>query len=112
MSSYHIHFDTELRNPLKLARHNLHSMVQDDTQAHRITVTVTDNGAPVTLGTIKAFFIRPDKQMITITGTKSGNTATVILTEDCYKVRGRGRLTVKNTTTDAITSIAIADCNI
>lgn len=110
MSSYHIHFETELRNPLTLARHNLHRMVKDDANAHRITVTVTDNGQPVTLGTIKAYFIRPDKRMVEINGTANGNTATVILTEDCYEAQGSGRLTVKNISADSTIAIAISDC--
>lgn len=61
-----------------------------DSGANLIGVRVVDDGEPVTLsGTVKANIVKPDGSTITVTGSKSGNAAYVVLPEGAYTVPGR-----------------------
>ena len=62
----------------------------EDSGANLIGVRVTDNGEPVTLsGTVKANIVKPDGTTITVTGSKSGNAAYVVLPSGAYALAGR-----------------------
>ena len=61
----------------------------NDVGANQVQVAVTKNGQSVTLsGTVKAYVKRPDGTTINITGSKSGNVARVVLTDDSYEQNG------------------------
>lgn len=70
-----------------------------DHLAHTVKTTVVSSGEPVDLtgAGVIAYFMRADDQTVVVTGTASGDTATVALPEACYAAPGRFQLIVKAT---------------
>lgn len=67
--------------------------------AHQFEITCTRNGEAVTLtGTVSGKFIRADGSTKLCGGTISSGKAVVTLSQDCYNVPGRFKLSVLNTT--------------
>lgn len=68
-----------------------------DVDAHTIRVHVKASSAPVMLdgAGVIGYFIRADGETVLVTGSASGNTATVTLPESCYAVTGHFSLIVK-----------------
>ena len=61
-----------------------------DTKSHRWQVTVLENGQPVDLtgATIVGYFVRSDGYTVPVTGSVSGNVATVLTLQSCTAVKG------------------------
>lgn len=77
-----------------------------DSQGNLIGVKVKKNGEAVTLaGTITAKIIRADGYTVTATGTKSGNTAYIILPSDAYAVPGPISIVLKNVDSGVTTTL-------
>ena len=67
-----------------------------DISAYRFGVRLFRNGAPEAIsGSCRGYFIRSDGQTVTLTGTVSGNTAYVTLSDDCCEVNGVFSLAIK-----------------
>lgn len=66
-------------------------MVSGDVGAHTWRLTVLDNGVPADLSgaTITGNFLRDDGATVKVTGSVSGNIASVTLTDACYAVEGK-----------------------
>ena len=66
-------------------------MVSGDVGAHTWRLTVLDNGVPANLSgaTITGSFLRADGNTVLVSGTVSGNIASVTLTDACYAVEGK-----------------------
>lgn len=63
--------------------------VVGDGHAHTWRVTVFDGGQPAVLtGSVVGYFIRSDDATVMVSGTLSGNVATVTLADACYAVEG------------------------
>lgn len=63
---------------------------RDDNAAHVWEVTILRDGEPADLTgyTVRGYFIRSDETTVSITGSKSGNVATVQLNASCYALKG------------------------
>lgn len=66
-------------------------MVSGDVGAHTWRLTVLDNGVPADLSgaNITGSFLRADGNTVLVSGTVSGNIASVTLTDACYAVEGK-----------------------
>lgn len=65
------------------------NLYSGDALANKIGVRVTNGGESVTLsGTVKAYVIKADGATVEVTGSKSGNTAWVVLPSSVYNVVG------------------------
>ena len=101
-------FEQDLRKMLKVQvlTGNLFSQ---DNEGNLIGVTVTDGGEPATLeGTVSANVIRGDGGTVAVTGTLSGNKASVVLPQAAYAVPGLVTIIIKLTDSDSgvITTLA------
>ena len=89
---------------------NLFSM---DKAANIINVDVFDNGVPVQVGgSVTAEVIRADGGTVTVSGTVSGNRASVTLPQACYAVVGAISVVIKVTEGTTITTIAAFVANV
>lgn len=90
-------YNQDLMSPVPV--HHLHGNVfSQDNQGNLIGVNVFENGEPVELsGTVTAYVIRSDGATVSVTGNVSGNTCTVILSEECYAVEGVISIAIKLT---------------
>ena len=71
---------------------------RDDEEANKIGVIVTDNGEAVELeGDVSATIIKPDGSTITENGSKSGNSAWVVLPSSAYSAAGKISVFIKIT---------------
>jgi hypothetical protein len=63
---------------------------RDDNAAHVWEVTILRDGEPADLTgyTVRGYFIRSDETTVSITGSKTGNVATVQLNASCYALKG------------------------
>lgn len=89
----------------------MHAIGMGDMKANRFGVRVYRNRQPVTLnGSCKGFFIRSSGDTIAINnGVVDGNTAYVVLPEECYEVEGRFSLAIKVTTSGETVTMRIVD---
>ena len=77
-----------------------------DSQGNLIGVRVKKNGKDVTLaGTVSAKVIRADGYTVTVAGSKSGNTAYVILPTEAYAVAGPISIVLKNVDGNVTTTL-------
>ena len=83
-------------------------MVSGDVGAHTWRLTVLDNGVPADLSgaTITGSFLRADGNTVLVSGTVSGNIASVTLTDVCYAVEGKMKGTIKMTKSGAVITLA------
>ena len=74
-----------------------HELFSDDNEGDIFSVAITNGGQAVDLTgvSVTAYFIRSDDTTVPITGSASGNTATVTLTDACYNKPGRFALVIK-----------------
>lgn len=78
-----------------------------DNLGNLIGVRVFRNGEPVTLsGTVNGYCILADGTTVPVAGTRSGNTAYIILPQSAYAVPGMIRIAIKLTDGSAITTLA------
>lgn len=86
-----------------------------DARANVIAVDVLDDGAPATLsGTVKGYIILPDRSTLpAVTGTLSGNRASIILPADAYVLDGQLNIVIKLETGsgDSAVRTALAACS-
>ena len=89
------------------------NMFSMDNGGNRINVTVMDGDSPATLsGTVSANVIRSDGSTVAVTGTYSGNTASVVLPQSCYVIPGVISIVVKITDSTTVTTIAAVVANV
>ena len=83
-------------------------MVSGDVGAHTWRLTVLDNGVPANLSgaNITGSFLRADGNTVLVSGTVSGNIASVTLTDVCYAVEGKMKGTIKMTKSGAVITLA------
>lgn len=82
-----------------------------DAQANKVWVRVTKGGAAFTVtGTIKGYIIKPDGSTITVNGSKSGNTAYIILPATAYTVPGKIMVIIKSVDGETITTLGACEC--
>lgn len=99
-------FDVDLNHPIQQRVLNTLLFLQNK-QAHRIDVTLTQNGTPVALdgATVSAYMIRANGDTVVIDGSSSGSTASITLPETCYAVTGRVSLVMQVADKDSVTTI-------
>lgn len=67
-----------------------------DQDANKIGVRITKGGQPYSLtGTIRGYLVKPNGSMVTISGSRSGNTAYLTLPASVYELPGNVLLTIK-----------------
>lgn len=78
-----------------------------DNQGNLIGVRVFENGQPVTLaGTVNGYCILADGTTVPVAGSRSGNTAYIILPQSAYAVPGIIKIMIKLTESSVITTLA------
>ena len=84
---------------------------RDDEAANRFGVRVFRDGAEESLSgaTVKGYFTDAEGNRATITGSASGNVASVTLPDDCYAVEGNFRLAIKATQDGVTSTLRIVD---
>ena len=84
---------------------------KSDDDANVFGVRVLRDGQAEDLSgvTCKGYFTDGCNVRTVLTGSVSGNTATVTLTDDCYANEGRFTLAIKLTTSSVITTVRIVD---
>ena len=79
-----------------------------DVSANRFGIKAKRNGADESLsGSCTGYFVKPDGQTVTISGTVSGNTAYVELPASCYSVEGHFTLSIKLTSSGFANTVRI-----
>ena len=88
--------DIDLTRPLRTEQVGI-LIASKDSNANRFGVNVYADGSAVSLTgcTVKGYFVRPDRQVVELSGGTSGNQAFVTLGANCYLYSGRFTLTVK-----------------
>lgn len=82
-----------------------------DAQANKVGVRVTKAGQPVTVsGTINGYVIKPDGSTITVNGSKSGNTAWIILPAIAYTAPGKIMVIIKSVDGESVTTLGACEC--
>lgn len=87
------------------------SIGKDDDEANVFGVRVLRNGQAEDLTGVSCsgYFTDSCSVRTTISGSVSGNTATVTLPDDCYENEGHFMLAIKLTTSSVITTVRIVD---
>lgn len=82
-------------------------MVPGDGKAHEWRVEIREDGQPVNLAgcAVNAWFARDDGNAVYITGTTDENTATAVLTRECYAIPGTLRGIMKISRDGSIISV-------
>lgn len=100
-------FETWMKNDLKKPVEVMQltgNLFSADNGGNLIGVEVLDNGSAANLsGTVTGYVIREDNATVTITGTLSGNKASIVLPSSAYSVIGKVSIVIKvgNTTVGA-----------
>lgn len=99
-------FKQDLTKPVKV--HAISgNLFSADNQGNLIGVEVFNNGEPVTLsGTVSANVIRPDGGTVAVTGSYTGNRASVILPAAAYAYPGIETIVLKLTESEVVTTLA------
>lgn len=86
----------DLKKPVQVKELGGH-LFSADNMANQIGVEVFSDGTPVSLvDGATAYVIRDDGYTVAVTGTVSGNRASVVLPESCYAVVGPISIVIKN----------------
>jgi len=89
------------------------SLFTSDSGGNRIGVEVFRNGSPVTLsGDVSAKVVLADGTTQTLSGSRSGNRASVVLTSACYAVPGNITVTIRLTDSGTVTTLGCALCTV
>lgn len=97
---------SDLKKPVKVIPLS-GNLFTADNQANKIGVEILDEGQPATLsGSVIGYIIRADGDTVVVTGTLSGNKASIVLSSPCYAIVGHISIVVKvgATTVGACTS--------
>ena len=103
MQPYEFKQKCDLRKPIQVEA--IHGVVfTADVLANKFTVEVTSNGDPVSLAnaTVNGYAIRDDGETVLVTGSASGNTASITLPASAYVVPGPLDIVIK-ITADGVT---------
>ena len=106
MAQYELWFDTDLSKPqvIHAVQGNVFSQ---DRLANVVGVRVYDAGQAVSLsGTVKGYIILSDETTVVVSGTRSGNAASIVLPEAAYAVVGPIQIAVKLEDGSAVTTLA------
>jgi hypothetical protein len=97
---------SDLKKPIQV-KQLTGNLFSGDNGGNKITVEVLDGGSAATLsGTVTGYILRADNATVTVTGTLSGNKASITLPASAYAVIGAVSIVVKlgTTTLGACTS--------
>ena len=98
-------FDQDLKNPVPV-RVLTGSAFSLDNLGNLIGVRVTDGGEIITLaGSVNGYCMLADGQTIPVSGSRSGNMASIVLPQTAYTVPGPIRISIKLTEGSAITTL-------
>lgn len=98
MQPYEFKQKCDLRKPIQVEA--IHGVVfTADVLANKFTAEVTSNGDPVSLAnaTVNGYAIRDDGETVLVTGSASGNTASITLPASAYVVSGPLDIVIKVT---------------
>ena len=106
MARFETWLEQDLNSPV-CVRQLPGDLFRQDSQGNLIGVNVTKDGESVTLaGTVIGYVILPDKTTITVSGTRSGNTAYIVLPGTAYAQAGPVSITIKLTDGNEILTLA------
>lgn len=99
MALFETWLKSDLKKPLNVERLT-GNLFSSDNEGNKIGVEVLDNGAAATLtGGVTGYIIRADGATVTVTGTLSGNKASIVLPSSAYVVVGQVSIVIKVSTT-------------
>lgn len=99
MAMFEIWLESDLKKPVRV-KQLTGNLFSADNQANLVGVKVFNDGEPASLtGGVNAYVVRADGATVTVSGTLTGNQATVILPSTCYAVVGQISIVVKVGTT-------------
>lgn len=102
---FELWFDTDLSQP-QIVHCVQGNVFSQDSQANKIGVRVKNNGANYTLsGTVKGYIILADGTLLVINGTRSGNTAYIVLPAEAYAVVGQISISIQSVNGDTKTTL-------
>ena len=102
---FELWFDCDLSQP-QIVHEVRGNVFSQDSQANQIGVRVKNNGANYTLsGTVKGYIILADGTLLVINGTRSGNTAYIILPAEAYAVVGQIGISIQSVNGDTKTTL-------
>jgi len=105
MANIETWFEQDLMNPVTVR--NVGSIFSQDSLGNLIGVRVKKNGDDFTLsGSVNGYCILADGSTVPVIGTRSGNTASIILPASAYSVTGPIAIAIKLTDGNAITTLA------
>lgn len=97
-------FEQDLKKPV--AVHKLDSVFSQDAKGNLIGVKVFNDGVAVALtDSITGYCVLADGSTVPVSGSRSGNQASIVLPASAYNVLGPIMITVKNTGSDYATTL-------
>ena len=106
MARIEIWNEQDLQNPVKV-KQLVGSAFSKDNQGTLIGAKVTNNGEPVTLsGSVNGYIVLPTGETVTVSGTRSENTAYILLPQSALLIKGQISIYVKLTDNSTITTLA------
>lgn len=84
------------------------AFLQDD-RSNKVGVRMDEN---IPSGTVKGYIIRPDEVMATVTGSKSGKNAWIILPNAAYDKVGKIYVTVKIESSSQVATLGCFEGNV
>lgn len=105
-------FNQDLKEPVKV-RYLDGNVFSADNAGNLIGVNLFSDGQPASLsGSVVANVVRSDGATVPVSGTLSGNTATVVLNQSCYAVPGPISIVIKITASGAVTTVCAVVANV
>ena len=105
-------FNQDLKEPVKV-RYLDGNIFSADNSGNLVGVNVFDDGEPASLsGSVSASVIRADGNTVAVTGTLSGNQASVVLPQAAYAVPGVISIVIKLTSGTDITTLCAVVANV
>ena len=105
-------YNQDLKHPVSV--HYLHGVVfSQDNMGNVVGVNVFDNGVPASLsGTVSGSVIRSDGATVAVSGSLSGNRASIAIPQAGYAVPGVISIIIKLTTGSVVTTLCAVVANV
>lgn len=105
-------YNQDLKRPVSI--HYLHGVVfSQDNMGNVVGVNVFDNGVPASLsGTVSGSVIRSDGATVAVSGSLSGNCASIAIPQAGYAVPGVISIIIKLTTGNVVTTLCAVVANV
>lgn len=112
MATVAINLTCDLQHPVKV-QYIDGNMFSLDNGGNVVNVDIYDNGEAATVGgNVSANIVRADGTTVAVSGTLSGNRASVVLSQTAYAVPGVASVVVKLTSGSTVTTIAAFVANV